>query len=100
VEELKHLPVGLILSELQMGTIDFRKNVREIQAASTSKRFFSTIVRFAANRVIRDSVFAEICMYEKNVLTRWNKVVRRGGSLKTNITTQSLGEKYDTGKNS
>jgi hypothetical protein len=100
VEELKYLPIELAWSDSQMGTIDFQKNVREIQAASASKRVFSAIVRFVTNRVIRDSVFAEICMYEKKVLTRWNKVVRRGGSLKTNITTQSLGEKYDTGKNS
>jgi hypothetical protein len=55
-------------------------------------------VGFAANRVIRDRVFAEICMYEK-VLTGFKSVVRPGGSLKTNNHT-SIGEKYDAGKNS
>ena len=65
MEELKYLPIELAWSDSQMGTIDFQKNVREMQAASTSKRVFSAIVRFVTNRVIRDSVFAEICMYEK-----------------------------------
>jgi hypothetical protein len=54
-------------------------------------------VGFAANRVIRDRVFAEICMYEKE-LTGCKNVVRPGGSLKTNNHT-SIGEKYDAGKN-